>query len=282
MDTPILFLIYNRAEYTRPVFEAIRAARPRQLFIAGDGPRPDQPDDADQCATARAIVSGVDWPCEVRTLYQSVNLGCKMGMSTGISWFFDQVEEGIILEDDCLPDPSFFPFCTIMLERYRDDEQIMMIGGANPATVIDSPYDYFFSRFYNIWGWACWRRAWKKFDIRISSWQAVKATSLLADFFPEERNRAFLIRMFDDAYGNPLCSVWSLQWTYACLVNGGLAILPTHNLISNIGVVGTHEMNMAQLFLQTRPLVTEALKHPETIDVDQRVERLLFDATGLS
>lgn len=283
MRTPVLFLIYNRPEYTQKVFEAIRKAKPEKLYISADGPRLDKIGDTKLCDETRRIISHVDWSCELKTLFRDTNLGCKLGMSGGINWFFEYVEEGIILEDDCLPNESFFKFCDILLNKYRNENKVMMISGSNPATSVILKDSYFFSRFYHIWGWATWKRAWAKFDINISSWPKFKKEKFLERVFPHNlKNRLFIKRMFDDAYGNKNCSVWSLQWTYACLVNNALAILPRCNLISNIGPVGTHEMNHDQLFLETKEVAFDNFSHPSEIKIDQNIEDLLFEKSGLS
>jgi len=282
MTTPILLLIYNRPDYTKEVFAAIRDARPKKLYISADGPRTDIKDDFKLCGETRNIVSQVDWECEVKTLFRDKNLGCKLGMSGGINWFFENVDEGIILEDDCLPNNSFFNFCENLLEKYRDENKVMMIAGSNPATSVDLEDDYFFSRFYTIWGWATWKRAWDKFDINVSDWPKFKSANYLETIFPNNlKNRIFIERMFDEAYGSEKCSVWSLQWTYSCMVNGGFAILPKHNLISNIGLIGTHEMNNEQLFLETQEINLDTNLHPSEISIHQYIEDLLFEKSGL-
>ncbi len=281
MKTPILFLIYNRPEYTRKVFEAIRIAKPEQLFIHADGPRRDNLDDAKLCNETRSILNQIDWNCEVKTLFREQNLGCKLGMSGGISWFFNEVDEGIILEDDCLPNRSFFGYCEVLLNKYRDNEEIMMISGSNPAVSVQIKDDYFFSNFYHIWGWATWRRSWKKFDIEISTWPKFRHGNFLEDKFPtSSSNVLFLRQMFDQIYGKP-SSVWGVQWTYTCLTNNGLAILPKNNMISNIGLVGTHKMNDKQLCLATKEVDIRRLKHPEMIKINYDIENQLFDSSGL-
>ncbi len=281
MNTPVLFLIYNRPEYTKEVFESIRKARPKNLFIHADGPKKDNVKDVELCAEARSIVGRIDWDCEVKTLFRDENFGCKLGMSGGISWFFENVEEGIILEDDCLPNQSFFRYCEILLNKYRHEERVMMISGSNPAVSIDVGTDYFFSRFYHIWGWATWKRSWEKFDIEISTWPTIKNSNFLEKMFPNNvANRIFLTQMFDQIYAKP-ASVWGVQWTYTCLTNNGFAILPTHNMISNIGFIGTHKMNDKQLTLERKEMRMDALRHPNKIEVNFAIEDRLFESSGL-
>ena len=283
MKTPILFLIYNRPQYTKEVLAAIRQAKPSRLFIAADGPKINVEGDAMLCDQTRSITQDIDWPCEVELLFRDANLGCKLGVSSAIDWFFSHVSEGIILEDDCLPNQSFFRFCELLLDHYRNEKQVMMIGGANPATTVNLQGDYFFSRFYNIWGWATWRRAWSKYDIKISDWPGLKEKKFLDKIFPNNlKNRLFIERMFDEAYGNERCSVWSLQCTYTCLINDGYAVLPVRNLVSNIGLIGTHEMNHDQLFLPTENQNYDNMEHRKEIKSEQDIEDFLFEKSGLS
>jgi len=281
MDTPILFLIYNRPEYTKKVFNSIRDAKPNRLFIHADGPKKDKPEDVKLCERSREIVSNVDWDCEVKTLFRDKNLGCKLAESGGFNWFFENVDEGIIIEDDCLPNKSFFLYCEKLLKKYRDNEKVMMISGSNPATSVDIDADYFFSIFYHSWGWATWKRAWEKYDITISDWPRLRGTNFLKSKFPHsEVNRAFVEQMFDQAYKGK-ASTWDIQWTYACLVNDGYAILPKHNMISNIGYIGTHEMNNDQLMLETKEIDFKKFKHLKKLEVNYSLEKHLFEKSGL-
>ena len=164
--TPVLFIIFNRVETTKRVFEAIRNVRPLKLYVAADGPRPGNDADKVNCDEVRKIIDDVDWPCEIKTLFQDQNLNCGRAPSTAITWFFEHEEEGIILEDDCLPSTSFFRFCHELLAYYRHDNRVMHIGGNNflEGWQKDPDYSYYFSRSGHIWGWATWRRAWQTFD----------------------------------------------------------------------------------------------------------------------
>jgi GT2 family glycosyltransferase len=158
LTTPVAFLIFNRPDTTARVFEAIRQAKPPKLLVVADGPRPDRPDDIEKCKAARAIVEGVDWDCEVLKNYSDINLGCGKRPATGITWVFEQVEEAIILEDDCMPNPTFFEFCQAMLAEYRDDKRIMMIGGTNFLGEWKSKIQsYHFSFYGGTWGWASYK-----------------------------------------------------------------------------------------------------------------------------
>ena len=279
LKAPILLLIYNRPKYTRQVFEAIRSVRPQKLFISADGPK----DRADLklCKESRDVVSSIDWPCEVLSLYRNSNLGCKQGMISGIDWFFENVEQGIILEDDCLPNKSFFTYCEILLDRYEHNQDIMMISGSNPATSIDLETDYFFSYFFHVWGWATWKRAWSKYDENMSDWPKLKKGKFLDKRFPYNmENKIFTEQVFDQMYKEGY-STWDVQWAYTCMINEGCAILPTHNLISNIGLTGTHQMSNDQLKLETREIDFNNFKHPSEIKIDYEIENYLFEKSGL-
>ncbi len=177
---PVAFLIFNRPELTRKVFATIAQAKPSKLLVVADGPRADVPDDREKCSEARAIIGRIDWDCEVLTNYSSANMGCRARISTGLEWVFTNVEEAIILEDDCIPHPTFFRFCKELLTRYRDDQRVMMISGDNFQMGRNrTPYSYYFSRFFHCWGWATWRRAWRHYDIDMELWPSLRDGSWL-------------------------------------------------------------------------------------------------------
>jgi hypothetical protein len=235
LKTPVAFILFNRPDVTSRVFEEIRRARPSTLLLIADGPRPHVPGEADQCAQARSIVSRIDWPCELLTNYSEQNLGCKLRVSSGLDWVFQQVEEAIIIEDDCLPDPSFFAFCQALLERYRNDPRVMHITGDNfQPPGWSYPYSYYFSRYASIWGWATWRRAWKLYDVKISRWPEMKASGWLSDDLSDPREVQVWTQNFDRVYAGNY-DTWDHQWTFTCFSNGGLAVTPAVNLVKNIG-----------------------------------------------
>lgn len=240
METPVALIIFNRPDCTRLVLEAIAAAKPKKLFVIADGPRPDRPDDAEKCALTRAVVERIDWDCEVLTDFSSVNLGCKMRPVTGINWLFEHVEEAIILEDDCLPDPSFFPFCEELLARYRDDERVMMIGGFNVFGRYHhhhlAPHQsYYFSYLGSTWGWATWRRAWRLNDPELEKWPLVVGTGLIDHLFPDPIHTRYWYNVFDRIMDGRLPDAWDYQWQLSCWLNSGFRIFPETSLISNIG-----------------------------------------------
>ena len=231
---PILFIIFNRPGTTQQVFNEIRKARPAQLFVAADGPRKNRPDEQEDCRKAREIINQVDWECRVSTLFRDENLGCKNGVSSAIDWFFSHVEEGIILEDDCVPDESFFQFCQELLERYRDDERIMMISGNNFDSEMRSGHSYYFSRYIHAWGWATWRRAWQKFDLTMKQWPVVRNSLWLVDILEEHEAIDYWNRIFQYTYSGGI-DTWDYQWVFSCWLQNGLVITPQTNLVANIG-----------------------------------------------
>ena len=231
---PILFMVFARPDPTARVFAAIREARPTRLFVAADGPRPDRPDDAGRCERTRAIATQVDWPCEVQTLFRDKNLGCGVAVSEAIRWFFSHVEEGIILEDDCLPAPSFFPFCADLLERYRHDTRVMHISGYNPLDQGLGDGDYYFTPLVGIWGWATWKRVADQYDYQIRNYPIFKKDRLIASLFTKGIQQRFWIQALDQ-YHKGCINNWDAQWAYLVFSRHGLGINPAVNLVQNIG-----------------------------------------------
>lgn len=234
--SPILFLVFNRPDCTRRVFEAIREARPPRLYVAADGPRASRPGESERCDAVRRVATDVDWPCQVITLMRSENFGCKRAVSSAITWFFDHEPEGIVLEDDCLPAASFFPYCDELLARYRTDERVMCISGDNFISgTWDPPHSYYFSQYAHIWGWASWRRAWRHYDVDLTAWRNGIHQNMLETRFPNEGRARVHWRGLFDAVARGEIDTWDYQWTFACWANRGLSCMPKVNLISNIG-----------------------------------------------
>lgn len=254
---PVLFLVFNRPELTAQVFAAIRAARPARLYVAADGPRSDRHGEADVCARVRALATAVDWPCELQTLLRDENLGCRRAVSEAISWFFDHEQAGIILEDDCLPDPTFFEYCSFFLDRHRDDAQVMSISGASFAPRKGSAPPYGYTWYADMWGWATWRRAWKFYDVDMAGWP--QDVGLLHRLF-EKRPAAvqYWQAMFDRTASGQI-ETWDYQWIWSVIRNQGLVVTPRVNMISNLGwgVDATHthhlESSLARLPLRSFP-----------------------------
>lgn len=232
---PVLFLVFNRPDVTAKVFEAIRQARPARLYVAADAPRKHKAGEEEKCALVREIATAVDWDCELQTLFREENLGCARAVSGAIDWFFEVESEGVILEDDCLPDPSFFRYCKELLRFYRDDTRVMHISGYNFLPEPEArPTSYYFSRYPGIWGWATWRRAWEKFDYGLKSLPGFCADESLDYGYHSRREKRERIRVFRMA-SEGIVSSWGYRWDFALRTNGGLCVRPAVNLITNIG-----------------------------------------------
>jgi SAM-dependent methyltransferase len=235
MNTPVVFCVFNRPRTTRQVFAAIRQARPERLFVVADGPRQDRPEDAAACEEVRRIATAVDWECEVRTNFAQTSLGLAQRMFTGISWALEQTEQAIILEDDCLPNSSFFRFCEEILDRYRDDTRLMAVSGSNyQYRKTCAPYSYYFSRYPDCWGWATWRRAWSLMDFDMGTWPEAKAAGWVREWFSDPASAEFWEGIFDRVYRGKIAS-WYYRYVYTCLAAGGLTALAGVNLVSNVG-----------------------------------------------
>jgi hypothetical protein len=334
MHTAVALIVFNRPELTAQVFAEIAKAKPPKLLVIADGPRPDHPEDAGMCAAAAAVLDQVDWDCEVLKNYSKVNLGVARRMATGITWVFDQVEEAIILEDDCVPDPTFFRFCDELLEKYRQDERVMAIAGNDFQFGQKSMTSSYFFSYYNvIWGWATWRRAWRHFDFTLRLWPMLRNTSWLSEIVRDIRAAEYWKQMFDGAYafaglrptdqghelpyelrdGRKLAelfdslrrlglirptqggasawpgefSTWDYQWSFACWAQNGLTIMPTTNLVSNVGFGpdATHTRCSPQqdkrACLPTEPMVFP-LRHPPVVVPDREADRQLFEVCTLA
>jgi hypothetical protein len=235
MATSVLFLVFNRPEMTALVMDAIRAAQPPRLYVAADGPR-DRPGEAERCEQARRIATAVDWPCTVQTLFRPQNLGLRDAVSSAITWFFEREEEGIILEDDCIPCSTFFLYCSELLERYRDDRRVMSISGDNfqRGTSIDQ-YSYYFSKYAHGWGWATWRRAWALYDRNMDFWPELRDAGMLKAWSDGyEAFEHYWTRIFNDVASGTINS-WGYRFLFSCWAQGGLTCLPRSNLVANIG-----------------------------------------------
>ncbi len=234
MTPPVLLTVFNRPEHTRRALAAIRRAQPRVLLIVADGPR--DADEVELCRETREVVEAVDWECDVRKEYSAVNLGCGLRVHTGIDWALSQFEDVIVLEDDCIPTVSFFPFCETLLEFYRRDERVMHIGSFNfQVTNPVTDYSYYFSKYPLASGaWATWRRAWRHYEPTLASWPASKKAGLVQSWCDDPHEQRYWTEIFDRMHEGAT-DVWDYQWNYTCWVRNGLAILPSVQLATNVG-----------------------------------------------
>lgn len=280
MKSAVLFLVFNRPGITRQVFEAIRAAQPPRLYVAADGPRSDHEGEREHCAEVRRIASRADWPCAVKTLFRDENLGCKLAVSEAINWFFDNEEEGIIIEDDVLPLPSFFPYCDELLEKYREDERVTMVSGCNFISNKFSPTEsYLFTHNMHIWSWASWRRAWRHYDVAMSSWPQWRDHGGLSRKFPNDRLISSYWRDIYDSVQRGKIDTWDYQWHYACWRFGGLCVLPSHNLTRNLGfgpeATHTSAAITHNLILPTPRETAFPLVHPKIVEPNETADILI-------
>lgn len=285
LDVPVLFMIFNRPDTTKKVFEAIRREKPKKLFVAADGPRANKVGESEKCDEVRAIATAVDWDCEVKTLFRKENLGCGRAPADAISWFFDHVEEGIILEDDCLPSHDFFLYCKTLLERFRDDLRVMEIGGNNLLEPVyrDTQYSYYFSNHNMIWGWATWRRAWKMYDFEMSLYKKLRDSEYLECFFHTDQEFSYFKYIFDKTIADiKTVTWWDYQWEFIRRANAGLTIVPQKNLVVNLGLGSnaTHTLDAsgpgAELKMES---LAFPLKHPEFVVADYKRDDIFFRKT---
>jgi hypothetical protein len=268
IQSPVVFLIFNRPEQTARIFAAIRAARPARLLVVADGPRLGRAGEEELCGKTRSVIDGVDWPCHVLRNFSDVNMGCGRRVSSGLDWAFAHVEEAIILEDDCLPDPNFFPYCVELLERYRADERIMMISGDNFQNGASrTPNSYYFSQLVHCWGWATWRRAWRHYDFTMSDWRQRRRTQWINAV---TKNPVMGLRWRDcfDAVMAGKIDTWDYQWVYCIMARNGLSIVPDVNLVTNIGfgAGATHTLTVAQRYIVPSRAIGFPLRHPVTVE----------------
>jgi hypothetical protein len=273
VTSPILLLTFNRPDTTKRVLEAIASHTPAQLFVACDGPRVGVPSDGERVAEVKKVIAeGVTWDCDLRTLYPESNKGPKHGVEAALNWFFDQVPEGIILEDDCLPHPDFFAYCDELLERYRDDKKVWAIQGDNSLRMrLQGDASYGFIPYALIWGWATWARAWKYYDSDLDIWKKIRGTKEVRRLWPDRIERKIRSENLDYMVQHPDIA-WDYQWTFTVSYYRGLTVFPRNNLISNIGwdrpdathTTGTGSRQDAPTF----PILP--LKHPHTVSIDKQ------------
>jgi hypothetical protein len=276
VKTPVAFFVFNRPDWTALVFEEIRRARPQRLMIIADGPREGYIEDAALCSKVRFIVEQVDWDCEVRRNVADKNLGCGKRVSSGLEWVFTEVEEAIILEDDCVPDQSFFPFCEELLERYRGNARVGFIGGVNfQSGKVSGRHSYYFSRGHNIWGWASWRRAWRGYDSNMSAWPRLRKERWLNHLFSDRGVVRYYTYSFDQTYKRAI-DTWDYQWFFHCWVRDMWEVMPNVNLVTNIGhhqALATHTRFQSKI--QDVPVqpIQFPLIHPSQIVLDRRMDK---------
>lgn len=268
LDTPVVLLIFNRPDFTELVFRAIAQARPKRLFVFADGPR--NPGEIALCAQTRAVID-VDWPCDLTMEVSEVNLGCRGRSTSAFDRVFAERETAIFFDDDCIPDPTFFRFCEEMLDRYRDDERVMSVTGANYLGRWKRGWrspSYHFSHFGSPWGWASWRRAWDHFDNTMQAWKHPTTKNWLREVLGNDEMYEFQARRFDLVWGDE--HSWDVAWLFTKLLDAGLTIVPAVNLIRNIGCLGGRSLPSTHAVsnMPTSPM-TFPLRHPTAVAADR-------------
>jgi len=246
LQTPVLLVVFNRPDTTQRVFDAIREQKPKYLYVAADGPRKNKPGEAEVCQQVRDIIKQVDWDCEVKTLFHEQNLGCKMAEASAFTWFFENVEQGIILEDDTLPNPTFFRYCEELLEKYKDDTRIGHISGNNfLPDVIEKGLSYDYGSRPYAWGWAGWRRAWRNYDVDFPFWETQKNKRSI--LFHNKREKIYYSSFIPDTiYNRNGINTWDTQWIFALRLQNQLCIYPSINLVENIGAGHPEAVHMTK------------------------------------
>jgi hypothetical protein len=275
LTTPVVLSVFNRPETTELVFNAIARAKPRQLFVFGDGPRSE--DEAARCEQARQVAERVDWECDASYQYSPVNLGARRRYSSGVDWVFEQVDEAIILDDDCVPDDSFFSFCEQVLEQYRDDDRVMMVCGTNYVDGWESHrQSYHFSHLGTVWGWATWKRAWSIYDVEMTGWGDVQIQQRIRELLDDDEIFEIERRRFNRLAGDATDRhSWDLPWLFARLAAGGLSIVPSVNLVANLGNADGRGLPPDHPLAQLEAGRMEfPLRPPDTVAPDRTYDRL--------
>ena len=287
VKTPVAFFIFSRPHTTERVFAEIARAKPPKLLIVADGPRANRLGEAEKCAAARAIVDLVDWDCKVLKNYSARNLGLEDRVSSGLDWVFNTVERAIILEDDCVPHLSFFRFCDELLERYRDDERVMVISGDNFQFGRRRAEDsYYFSRHNHCWGWATWKRAWQHYDHDMNLWPNIRDAGWLKDLLSDRASVKYWTAILQSVYEGRINS-WAYRWAFAWWAQSGLAILPNVNLVSNIGfrTDATHTTGSSPLANMPVQAMDFPLRHPlfviRDVQADDFTNRITLPSAGV-
>ena len=272
MHTPVVLIMFNRPQFLKPVFEQVRACKPPQIFVVADGPRVGFPDDAEKCAQSLAILDSIDWECNVVKQISPVNLGCGHRIASGLSWVFDQVESAIIVEDDCLPDLSFFQFCEELLERYRDDKRVMSIGGNNLAYEWSCADSYFFSKHFPCHGWASWARAWKHFDFSMEAWRDPAVKTDIRNYLRDDKLHYKQTKDLFDQIEAGRRDTWDFQWYFAHQLTRSLSAIPHVNLVTHIGY-GLDCAHTKESTGVKSQAIDFPLRHPPQVVVDKNYDR---------
>lgn len=276
-NTPILFLVFNRLDTTKEVFNQIKKMKPSKLYVAADGARVDKlGEDKVVNEVKQYILDGIDWDCEVQTLFRELNLGCKNAVYQALKWFFNHEEMGIILEDDCLPNEEFFYFCEELLVKYKDDMRIWHIGGYNQFTPLTEVRDsYVFSHQMSCWGWATWRSRVANYEVQVPE---LDKEYIMSNMVPNYHSLLFNHMLKDFVHFSEVNNTWDYQWYLNIIVNNGLCIIPKYSLIKNLGLdsgvhyLGKDKLSNPDYYIDNNLKLEFPLKHPIIINSNSKIE----------
>lgn len=279
-STPILLLLFNRPQHTQEVMQLLQELRPARLYLHCDGPRPHVPGEVERVAEVRKTTQSISWPCEVKTLFREENAGLRAGVYGALNWFFSEEESGIVLEDDCAPDLSFFPFCESLLKKYAEDETILHIGGFNiaEADTRNMSDSYFFSRLSFVWGWASWRRAWHEMSIDLDGFENFVAEGSISELLPDPIARAYMLEKFRATKARENNS-WAYAWSFSIMKNKGLSIVPRVNLVQNTGIgalEATHTTKADERAGIKASAISFPLQHPKSKTPPKGLDQRIF------
>jgi hypothetical protein len=280
LRSPVVLLLFARPDTTARLVELVRAARPPLVLVVADGPRADRPGEADLCEATRELVERTDWGCEVLTDYADENRGMKRRIETGLDWAFGQVEEAILLEDDCIPHPTFFRFCDELLERFRDEPRVLSIAGGRLGPGATDGASYRFSRYQHIWGWATWRRAWGLHDPLLARWPELRDSRWLDRLLGDRRTVEYWSYAYEQTHTRR--HTWDHAWQLAAWLAGGLSVIPSRNLVENVGfrddATTTRPEFLIPLFAEPAVAMDFPLRHPPAVVRDAEADRFLEEA----
>jgi hypothetical protein len=280
-ETPILLIVFNRPKKTQLIFDIIKKIKPKKLFISADGPRIDKVRDTFLCDEVKSIINKVDWDCEHEIKISNTNLGCKTNVVDSIDWFFSNVENGVILEDDCIPSFSFFTFCESLLNKYKNNENIMQINGFNGGINYNSltKNSYYFSKMNHTWGWASWKRAWDKFDKNFLNYEELILKKNIRKYYIDKSISAWMKVYFDKSYSKE-DNIWSSNWAFSILKENGLCITPSKNFVRNIGFDEESTSGKSEIFKKfsnISELELDEIIHPNAIKHNLKFDQILFN-----
>lgn len=281
-EIPILLVLYNRPFETHNLFQQLHELKPAKLYVAADGPIEQDQQDAANCFRARCVIMP-EWPCKVKNFHNDIHLGKSKMIYQAIKWFFENENEGVILFDDCMPHLDFFPYCQELLKRYRDDKRVFHIGGVNLRKHVKAlkrkhkkhdDCSYYFSAYANTWGFATWKDRWEDFDMDISKLEGANFNQLVKQYTRRPKERQYWQRRFN-LIKKTQEPIWDYQYNFHIWLNSGLAITPTTNLVTNVGVrTKSSKHKVRRLIRKAYPILP--LKHPETIALDNKADRFMF------